>query len=291
MSFFDRLLNDPPPAFAFEVSEAGLAFARTAAPQDVKFQALAAGAVQASPLHDNVQNAEELAHAVGRVAPVQPGRTRRAAVILPDYSARVAVLDFDSLPDSAEEQRSLVRFRVKKGVPFDLDSAILSYHAQPRRNGRIDVVVAVIAREVVSRYEEAFRGAGFLPGYVAPSSLTALRLMAPDEITVFARLSGRVLSVMILDGPILKLARCVELDDTNAADIMSVLHPTMVYIEDELGSRAKRIVTCGFGDAVAALAADWTREWGVAVERLQSKHGAPWDYAAGLAGYMESLSA
>jgi hypothetical protein len=35
----------------------------------------------------------------------------RAAVILPDYCARVAVLDFDAFPDDPEEQQALVRFR------------------------------------------------------------------------------------------------------------------------------------------------------------------------------------
>ncbi|HZU25456.1 MAG TPA: hypothetical protein VFA04_08030 [Bryobacteraceae bacterium] len=291
MSLLDRLLNDPPPAFAFEISEAGVAFARTAAPQDVKFQPLPDGALQVSPLHDNVQNAEELTQALGRLAPVQQGKKRRAALVLPDYAARVAVLDFDSLPDSAEEQRSLIRFRIKKGVPFDLDAAVLSYYPQTRRNGHIDVVVAVVAREIVGRFEEVFRAAGYQAGHIVPSSLAALNLLSADEITVFAKLSGRALSVMVLDGPTLKLARCVEMDDTTPADIMSVLHPTMVYIEDELGSRAKRVITCGFGGLAPELSEEWGREWSVPVQPVQSRFGALRDNSAGLAGYMESLAA
>ena len=52
-------------------------------------------------------------------------------MILPDYAARVSVLDFDSFPSTPEEQLSLVRFRVKKTIPFDIDSAAVSYYVQP----------------------------------------------------------------------------------------------------------------------------------------------------------------
>jgi len=292
MSLLGNLLNDPPPAAAFEVSERGVAFARTSAPQEVKFHPLPAGAIQVSPLHDNVQQPEALASAVAQMMPAQPGRKRRAALILPDFTARFAVLDFDALPDNAEEQRALIRFRVKKSVPFDLESAVMSYHAQPRNAGRkVDVVVAVIAREVVSHYEDALRSGGFHAGQVVTSSIAALNLLSPAGITVFAKLSGRSLSVIVLDGPALKLARCVELEDSTSPEIMSVLHPTMVFVEDELGSRAARIVTCGFPADQQDLAPEWIREWGVTIEPLRSRLGELGPNTAGLLGYMESLAA
>ena len=63
-----------------------------------------------------------------------PTGTASAArpLILPDYCARVAVLDFDTFPSDPAEQLALVRFRIKKSVPFDVDSAIVSYVEQPR---------------------------------------------------------------------------------------------------------------------------------------------------------------
>ena len=292
MSLLGNLLNDPPPSSAFELSEQGVAFARTSAPQEVKFQALPAGAIQVSPLHDNIQQPEAVAAAVARMVPAQPGRKRRAALILPDFAARIAIVDFDRLPDNADEQRSLIRFRVKKSVPFDLDEAVMSYYAQasPAGSRKVDVLVAVIAREVVSRYEAALMAAGFHAGQVTTSSISALNLIAPSGITVFARLTGRTLSVVVLDGAVLKLTRCVELEEASPQEIMSVLHPTMVYIEDELGSRAGRIVTCGIPDEQEA-AEEWAREWGVTTEPLRSKFGTPAPGTAGLAGYMESLAA
>src|SRR5207244_3377183 len=80
--------------------------------------------------------------AVRRLAPTN-GKRREAALILPDYCARVAVLDFDSFPADPKEQLSLVRFRLKKSVPFDVDSAAVGYWAQPAAGGKQDVVAAV----------------------------------------------------------------------------------------------------------------------------------------------------
>ncbi len=51
-------------------------------------------------------------------------------MILPDFCTRIAVLDFDGFPADAKEQDALIRFRLKRAVPFDVESAALSYWAQ-----------------------------------------------------------------------------------------------------------------------------------------------------------------
>ena len=88
------------------------------------------------------------------------------ALILPDYCTRLAVLDFDSFPSDAAQQLSLIRFRLKRSVPFDVESAAISYWAQPAADKKMDVVAAVAPLEIVSRYEAPFRAAGMLPGLV-----------------------------------------------------------------------------------------------------------------------------
>ena len=48
-----------------------------------------------------------------------------------------------------------------------------------------------------------------------------------------------------------KLVRCLELPSTEMADIAAVLVPTFVYIEDNLGRRAEKLLLCGFGAATS----------------------------------------
>jgi len=285
-------LKDPPPTHAFELSEMGISFVRVTEPSAASFTPFAPGVLMVSPIHDNIQHSEAVQREILSIAPPNGHRKRRAALILPDYCARIAVLDFDNFPTDPEEQLALLRFRMKKSVPFDVDSAVLSYAAQPRgRDGsKIEVLAAVMASEIVGRYEAPFRAAGFHPGMVTTSSLAALNLMTPDHITMLVKLSGRILSVLVLDRSAVRLARCVELDGTSIEEIESVLHPTVAYIEDELKDKPKRLWLCGFGSESVEFAQRWQDEWGVSVEPLRSRFGTPGRNNAGLLGYLESVA-
>jgi type IV pilus assembly protein PilM len=200
---FAALWRDPPPAFAFELSEAGVAMARTAKDPEFDFRPLDAGIISVSPSRDNILEPEKLATLVRGMVPPNGGRKRRdAALILPDSSVRVSVLDFDSFPTDAKEQLSLVRFRIKKGVPYDVESAILSYHPQAAGgNGKFDVVVAIAPAEIVARYEAPFRSASIEPGFVTTSALAALELVNEKGTVVVAKLSGRMLTIMVVISP------------------------------------------------------------------------------------------
>ena len=288
-SLLPTLFKDPPPKYAFELSEAGISFTTFDSARQIKFAPLEAGVISTSPVRDNIQMPELLEARIRAIAPPNGNRKRRAALILPDYSARVAVLDFDSFPSDHEEQVALVRFRMKKSVPFDIDSAIVSYYAQTAANGKIEIVVAVMAFEIIARYEAPFRQAAFHPGFITTSALAALHLLKPDKVTLLAKLSGRTLSVLVLDGSILKLARCMEMEEGTTAEIEAVLHPTFIYVEDEMETKANRLLLCGFGSETEDLGRRWHQEWGVTVDTLQSRFGMPGQNDAGLLGYLESL--
>ncbi len=117
--------------------------------------------------------------------PASGKRGRKAALILPDHAVRIAVLDFDSLPEKEEERRSLLNFRLRKSVPFDVDEAALSYYPQDGKK----VLVALAPMEIVAHYEAPFRAAGLHPGLVTVSSLAALDLIPAEGSSVLARLS------------------------------------------------------------------------------------------------------
>ena len=279
------LLQDPPPDYVFEISEAGLAWTKPGG--NVAFQPLEPGVLSVSPLADNVQKPDALAAAIRGVVG-GAGRKGRAVVILPDFSARVAVLSFDQFPADPKEQLSLVRFRMKKTVPFDVESAAVGYHSQAAK-GPTEVVVVAAALEIVSRYEAAFRAAGLHPGHVTTSAIAMADLNHAPGISILARLNGRVLTVVVMNGQTLRLVRTVELASTDPDEVLAVLFPTMAYVEDEMGTHAARVLMCGFGEA--GRAPEWATELQVPVEPLRSRFGAPTGYNAGLLGYLESTGA
>jgi hypothetical protein len=94
---FDKLtsvLTDPPPAMAFEVSEAGIAAARITSRAELDFQPFKPGTLTVSPLKENVEDPDEFVMTVRSLSSTQVARKKKdVAVILPDYSARITVLD------------------------------------------------------------------------------------------------------------------------------------------------------------------------------------------------------
>jgi type IV pilus assembly protein PilM len=285
------LFQDPPPGMAFEISEAGIAAARIGARAELEWHPLKTGTLAVSPLKENVVDADEFSSAVRALAGTQAARRRKdVALILPDFSARISVLDFDNFPADAKEQAALVRFRLKRSVPFDVDSAALSYWAQPAVNKRVDVVVVMAPLEIVSRYEAPFRMAGMVPGLVTTSSVAALELAPDVGLNVMAKLTGHVLTVLVRQKSALKLARCLELPSTGLDDVSAVLLPTFVYVEDNLGGRAERLILCGFGAQADEAQRQFQEELGVEVELLRSPLATPGENNAGLLGYLRSIA-
>jgi type IV pilus assembly protein PilM len=293
--FLDRLrayIQDPPPDLAVEISEAGLAAARLGARTELGFAALKPGALVVSTVQENLLDENEFARAVRSLIEAGSGRKRRdVTLILPDYCARIAVLDFDSFPGDAKEQASLIRFRLKRSVPFDAESAALSYWPEPRVAGKkVDVLVAMAPLEVVSRYEAPFRAAGMNPGLMIPSSLAAIELVPDAGLNVLAKLTGRVLSVVARQAAVPKLVRCLELPVPDVNEVSAVLAPTFVYLEDNLGGKAETLYLCGFGAETDAAARRFAEELGVAVEPVRSPMGVPGEANAGLLGYLRSIA-
>jgi type IV pilus assembly protein PilM len=293
MSFLNqitRLVKDPPPSHLFELSEAGLAYAQGTT---TGFQAFEPGTLVASPVEDNILRGDAILSTIQRLTPAGAAKKRRgAAVILPDYAARVTVLDFDSFPTVAEEQASLVRFRVKKTIPFDIDSAAVSYFPQTvAGQKRVEVVAVTVALEVIARYEAVFRSAGYHPGVVTTSTLAALNLDSfrqdkSEGVAVLAKLSGRALTVAVIAAGAVKLFRCVSIEESSPGEameeIMAVLHPTFAYIEDELKQPVGKMILCGVPEDVAA-------RLKCESETLGSRFGTPGPYNAGLFGYLEQV--
>jgi type IV pilus assembly protein PilM len=285
MSILDSitaLVKDPPPAHVFEFSEAGLAFSIRG---QSEFEPFREGTLIPSPVEDNVKEPDQVAAILARFV-TQNGAKKRtpAALILPDYAARVTVLDFDSFPTDAAEQLSLIKFRVKKTVPFDIDSAAVSYFVQPGLPGKrkFEVVAVTVALEILARYEALFRKAGFQAGEVTTSGLAALNLCRDNDATVLAKLAGKVISVMVLAAGRLKLFRCLALEEASDEEVLSVLLPTFAYAEDELGSSVKKIILCGFDHVPAGLP--------VESDVLRTNAGVAHPYSAGLAGYIEGMA-
>ena len=94
----------------------------------------------------------------------------------------------------------MLRFRLRKMVPFDVEHAGVSYQILSQNKIECRVLVAVLPGPILAEYEAAVRAAGYEPGAVLPSSLAALAALDTTEPVLAACLSGLSLTTSITNG-------------------------------------------------------------------------------------------
>jgi len=180
--------------------------------------------------------------------------------VLPDAAVRVVLLDFDTLPSNPQDAESVVRFRLKKSLPFDVEKAKVSYHVQTALGG-LRLVAAVALANVVEDYESAFRDAGYSAGVILPSMLAALGAAEADSPTLVLKVDARTTSLAILDKQQLLLFRTLE--NTRGVTITGEqlaeeVYPSVVFFQDTYHTNIERIYVAGLpesGGAAPALKA------------------------------------
>ena len=271
------------------------------APSQQRHEVLVERAATASPNAPNLTRPQLYRDALARVAPVaQSGKRTGAALVIPDYAVRMSVIDLEQFPSSEAERLALLRFRLRKTVPFHIEEAQLSYALQINQPKQVEVLTVAIARPILEEYEALLAMAGYKIGMVMPSSIAILPLCAHAEhgISIVAKAAGSTLTVLLLDGPRVRLVRCVDLADENqllpARDeqvIIPLLQQTLAYAEDQLKQPVLRLLLCGFGTDTDMLGNLSQREFGISYAPLRSRFGAASQVNAGLLGLLEHYAA
>jgi type IV pilus assembly protein PilM len=228
-----------PPA-AVELSPQGVLAAALPASGDppvYAFVPLPAGAIVPGIGEPNLRAVDAVSGAIRSALDQVSPRTRAVTLVLPDTAVRVFMLDFDSLPDTASEAVSVLRFRLRKMVPFDVEHAGVSYQVLSRNASEWKVLTAVLPGLILAEYEAAVRAAGYEPGAVLPSSLAALEAVDSMEAVLSANLSPIALTTSIANGSDLLLHRTLDLPEEPAHRISEIqlgIAVATAYFEDKL---------------------------------------------------------
>jgi type IV pilus assembly protein PilM len=282
------------------VTETSLTAASPRAPGQQKTEILVERGLTVTPGAVNVVKPQLYRDALARVIPAS--RRNSAAVVIPDYAVRMTLLDFEQFPGSDEERTALLRFRLRKTVPYPIDEAKISYAVQVQQPGRVEVLVVAISRPILEEYEGIFTASGYRVGLVTPSSLAALRLcpQSAQGLTLLAKVAGSKLSVLLLEGNLVRLVRSLDLaggeeaeviDTTETESVGPILQQTVAYAEDEFHQPVTRLLLCGFGSETDELGRFATQEFGISYTPLRSKFGVASQENAGALGLLEQYAA
>jgi type IV pilus assembly protein PilM len=239
------------PRLACEVTVQGVIAARAAdkaAGLDLfTLRRLAPGTVAPGLSAPNIHDGEALRAAVRGALGAVTSKSRDVIVILPDAAIRVLLLEFETLPAKAQDIDPVVRFRLKKSLPFDVDQAAVSYDIR-RQNGTVRVVAAVSPQSVVEEYEAAFRDAGYSPGVVVPSSLAALGLVEARRPTLMLKVDPMNVTIAAARNQELCLIRTLENPhgpQVSPAELADAVLPSVVFFEDTFAAHVEQICVSG----------------------------------------------
>ncbi|MBI5190391.1 MAG: pilus assembly protein PilM [Nitrospirae bacterium] len=174
-------------------------------------------------------------------------------VALPDYVSRVSILDFDTYPGKSEEVEKMLRWRLRKLVPFDVDQAALRFQFLGRFGAREKFahrfLVSIIKADILDQYSQAFGLAGLRPEHIEIASFSVWNLYHDHILKAaggganFALMNvfDRKLTVIVFDQGVPHFLRLKDLgkagygeDDSrlDASRVVRELNASLVYYKE-----------------------------------------------------------
>lgn len=235
------------------------------------------GSLVCSPVQPNLTNSAAVAQALREVIGRVRGRRREVALLVPDAVIRVFIMPFESFPRRASQAVPLLRWRLKKSIPFDSEEAVISWMRQAAPETGLEIVAAVARTSVIREYEQAVEAAGMLAGVVLSSTLAALPLVEDSRVVLVARQNGTFLTTAILTGQRIFVYRCTEMGADAATlevpALLSEIYPAVTYYQDKTHESVQRMLLGGFGSRFEEFRETLARELDCPVSVLGSGTG------------------
>jgi len=245
----------PHPALAIEISPqqvAGARFTHNGSVAGYYVAALPNGAIVPSAIEANIANTAAVKAGVASVCQTLNAKEEDAALLIPDPVIRVFVQHFDDFPRRSEEALPMLRWKLKKSVPFEVDETLLSYMRQTPSTDGVDVVTAIARLRIIKEYEALLEDASVRPGVVLSTALAAISLLDDQKPTMLARISGTALTTAIVREGALAGYRCTELpvhaDSLTPHLLLEEIYPLAAYCQDTWKEGIQAVRVAGLGN-------------------------------------------
>lgn len=268
MTALARWWASPPPTVGLELATTRVTAVAVNGGGDpavstVASEPLPPGALVPSLTAENIVNREVVAQAVARVLQ-QVGSPRRVGLVVPDAAAKVSMVRFDSVPSRAQDLAQMIRWQVRKAVPFPIEGAQVSYvESGPREGTAREFIVVVMRRDVVAAYESLVGAAGAHAGLVDLASFNVVNLVLAADRRASATPADWLLVHLTPQASTLAIVRAGDLVfyrnrlTDGQEPLVDLVHQTAMYYEDRLGGGGfDRVVLSASSDALAMEAAD-----------------------------------
>jgi type IV pilus assembly protein PilM len=265
----------PHPSVAIEIGSDRIAVARwnhARSLEEFAVETLPPGTIIPSAVETNLVNSAAAKTTIAKACDRVRVHDEEVALILPDPVIRVFVQHFEDFPRSSQEAIPLLRWKLKKSVPFEADETIISYFRQAPRETGVDIVTSLGRLRVIREYETLAEGVGLYPGVVLSSSLAAIALLEGEKPMLLARISGTALTTAIVHSGVLCGYRCTELPahgaDLTPQMLMEEIFPVAAYFQDTWQEGISSVRIAGLGSRLSEFAPPMEHEFHCQVRSL-----------------------
>jgi Tfp pilus assembly PilM family ATPase len=223
---------------------------------DYYIQNLPQGVVRPSLNEKNIIESEVLKQKFLKAIKEMKVRDKNVVLIFPEWSQKAFTFSFDSLPHSPREREKIIRFRIRKKMPFLPEDARVSYDLISKNSG-IRAVVILTRDYIVKEYQEFLDQFGLKMRIFIPPSVGLINLLKFESDKNYFLLNveqdGFSLSVHIKSEFILYRQKRfnLEMEDlentkNKIEDVFHEVENTLNFIE---GSQGKKdlyfLIRCG----------------------------------------------
>ncbi|MEI6208809.1 MAG: pilus assembly protein PilM [Desulfuromonadales bacterium] len=230
-----------------------LAGGAAAAPRIMKVacSSLPADAVRVSIREQNVLDPEGFVNSVRSAHNLLLCRSGKVSVTLPDSVGRIMLLDLEGRFKNRAEALDIIRWKLKKSIPFDLADTHLDYQQLTiRENGDMALLVALVSRTVISQYEELLTTAGLTPARIDFNSFNLYRAferrLSPSDDYILISFYDGTLGITACSQGILEFIRTKHLPDTMASDnrVFMEISSSLLINRERFPDRSSQTLFC-----------------------------------------------
>ncbi len=142
----------------------------------------------------------------------------RVSLSLPDCLGRVMLLNLETRFKNRQEGADLIRWKLKKNFPLDIDGIHLDYQVlRDSETGGMITLVSVISKQIINQYEDLLNESGLEPVYIDFSTFNLCRFfyerLSLYDNSAFVTFFGGILSITVFFEGTMEFYRSKEISN------------------------------------------------------------------------------
>jgi type IV pilus assembly protein PilM len=217
---------------------------------DYSIRELPGNVIGQSIFRPEITSREALISAFKEITMKMGLKSTSISIAIPDNIVRVSLLSLPEIPRSRKQLIEVIKWKIRKAIPFKIDDAMISYQVLENGDGfgeRV-VLVSLMRRETINQYEDIFASNDFKVGLVDCTTFNIYNLYRAQMIDSgdvgLINGSHNYFTFMILRNGKLIFFRCKnyqvekELSEEEVGKVLSrELNTSLSYYSEKLGGK------------------------------------------------------